>query len=66
MGGVKNAGFGTVNCSTITLKTSANPLCVCVCVRERVLLGGGGSWVVSFVSSRETWEYGWAYRLVGN
>lgn len=41
MGGVKNAGFGTVNCSTITLKTSANPLCVCVCARACVAGWGG-------------------------
>ena len=46
MGGVKNAGFGTVNCSTITLKTSANPLCVCVCVCASVCcwVGGGRGW----------------------
>ena len=41
-GGVKEAGFGIVKCSTITMQTSPNPLCVCVCV----VVGVGGSGVL--------------------
>ena len=47
-GGVKEAGFGIVKCSTITMQASANPVCVfvctraCVCVCVCVAAGAGG------------------------